>query len=120
MDMQNLLMLVIGAGLITVFFEELFKQQWKAIHSTTSFPSWLGLTMGVVLSAVVSFLFTLAWMPNRSVWAFLVYVAATFLFQYFVSLEIAKRIIKAVLKKSGITIEADATTAKTDSTVKDS
>jgi dolichyl-phosphate-mannose--protein O-mannosyl transferase len=112
MNMQNLLMLVIGAGLITVFFEELFKQQWKAIHPTTSFPSWLGLTIGVVLSAVVAFLFTLAWMPQRTIWSYLIYVAATFLFQYFVSLEIAKRIIKAVLKKSGINIESATDTTK--------
>ncbi len=122
MDLKLLLKTIVGAGLVVVFLMEVLKRQLKkalerpaeelteankdTVKEFTPWhiPSWLGLLAGFAFSCIVSLLFFMAWLRPASVWVYLIHTIAVFLFQYFVSMEAAKRILKWWSNRQGIDI----------------
>jgi len=122
MDIILLSKTIIGAGLIVVFLMELLKRQIKKSKAKPAevltaknkaklktgevrhIPSWMGLSLGAALSLVISLLFFMAWLQPASVWVYLIHTIAIFLFQYFVSMELAKRILSWFSKRQGVDI----------------
>lgn len=88
---------VVICGTIVVFLMEFIKRTWKKRFE--KFPSWLGLYSGAFFSAVASMAYCLGWFPDRSEGKWLLVWIATFLYQYFVSMEIAKRVVNAVVRR---------------------
>nr|WP_321265225.1 hypothetical protein [uncultured Sphaerochaeta sp.] len=122
MDLKLLLITIVGAGLVVVFLMEVLKRQLKKAHEQPleelteenknevkeyvpwHIPSWIGLLAGLAFSCVVSFLFFMAWIQPSTIWVYLIHTIAVFLFQYFVSMEFAKRIMAFISKRQGIDI----------------
>lgn len=122
MDLVLLSKTIVGAGLIVVFLMEVIKRQIKKSKAKPAevltaknkdklktcvpwhIPSWMGLSLGAVLSLVISLLFFMAWLQPASVWVYLIHTIAIFLFQYFVSMELAKRILSWFSKRQGVDI----------------
>lgn len=122
MDLVLLSKTIVGAGLIVVFLVEVIKRQIKKSKAKPAevltdqnkdklktfeiwhIPSWLGLSLGAALSLIISLLFFKAWLQPASVWVYLIHTIAIFLFQYFVSMELAKRILSWFSKRQGVDI----------------
>lgn len=122
MDLKLLLITIVGAGLVVVFLMEVLKRQLKKAHEQPAeelteenknevkefvpwhIPSSTGLMFGFVFSSIVSFLFYMAWIQPSTIWVYLIQTIAVFLFQYFVSMEFAKRIMAFISKRQGIDI----------------
>lgn len=122
MDLVLLSKTIVGAGLIVVFLMEVIKRQIKKSKAKPAeeiteankniikesmpwhIPSWMGLSLGAALSMVISLLFFMAWLQPASVWVYLIHTIAIFLFQYFVSMELAKRILSWFSKRQGVDI----------------
>ncbi len=83
---------VVICGTIVVFSMELVKRLWK--QHFEKFPSWLGICCGIWLSGMATFVYCSEW---QSGYRWLLVWAGAFLFQYFVSMEIAKRVVDAVV-----------------------
>ena len=95
--MTEVVTAVVICGTIVVFLMEFAKRIWK--KRSEKFPSWFGLYSGAFFSASTSIAYCLGWFPDRSEGKWLLVWIATFLYQYFVSMEIAKRIVNAVVKR---------------------
>ena len=74
------------------------KQKGKIVNV----PSWLALLAGALFSAVVAYILWAWKMQDENMWAIAWYALAIFAFQYLVSMEIVKRILKALAPKTGI------------------
>ena len=76
------------------------------VHTVSPFPSWLGLVLGAGISCISALLVYLAWLRGESWWTYPVLAVAVFLYQYFVSLEVIKRIAKALLRQqTGVNLD---------------
>lgn len=109
MDIYLIYKSVIYAGLIVVFLVEVVKRSLKNAKGTKEkpwkLPTWLGMTLGSVTSLVVSFLFYMAWLRPGSVWIYLIQTISIFLFQYFISMEVAKRLFVRISKRDGFDLD---------------
>lgn len=110
MDITLLYKSVIFAGLIVVFLAEIVKRHLKKSKGTEDsvwqIPTWLGMSLGSGFSLIVSFIFFMAWIHPRTVWVFLILSISVFLFQYFVSMEIAKKLLALLSKREGFDLDS--------------
>ncbi len=109
--MEFLLALV--AGIIVACLMEIWKIGYRKNHSgfrkveDVGIPSNMAQAAGIVFSGAVA---TILWVwklrPDENAWAILWYGLGIFCFQYFVSMEIVKKIAKRiVVKETGINLD---------------
>lgn len=96
------------SALLVACLMEAFKKAYvKALKSKqkgkiVNVPSWIALLAGALFSAVVAYILWAWKMQDENMWAIAWYALAIFAFQYLVSMEFIKRILKALAPKTGI------------------
>ena len=106
-------LLALYAGIIVACLMEIWKKGYRKVHKGLGkeedviIPTSIALLIGAVISCTVaSVLWAWKLRPNENVWAILFYGMGIFCFQYFVSMEIIKNIVKAITKReTGIEID---------------
>jgi uncharacterized protein (DUF983 family) len=102
-------------GVIVAVAMEFAKRMWEKLNPDAvtnvggvegiehkPFPSWLGLVLGAGMSGLVALVYYFGWMPADPFWRCVLVWISTFLFQYFASMEIIKRIVRQLFRKAGV------------------